>query len=381
MPVRLIAPLLQAPVVRRLRWYSRRARGQVNRRFVLAVAGGIAAFALVASLIITLIEKPLTLDSFAQSFYWGVTMIFGQGDAGYVTSPGGWLVSWLLILTGVALLGIVTGALVALVVDFLIKEGQGLGAAGYRDHIVVCGWNSTARDLIEELRGDDYPMRVVLIGQLDRNPAGEGVYFVQGDPTRADDLRRTGIDDAAAALVFPYDRSDEADMRSILTIMAIESAAPSVRTVAEVNNPAHVEHFHRAHVDEVLVTSRLASRLLARSALYPGLTGLVTDIVSGGEGSELYRVKLPETYLGLSIDEVSSRLRTEHRATLLAISRAGTTYTNPPADFLLQPDDDGLVVAESLGKLAPLQLERGQVTPDGTYQGPDRRRPSAAASS
>ena len=35
-------------------------------------------------------------------------------------------------------------------------------------------------------------------------------------------------------------------MHSILTIMAIESMAPDVRTVAEVNNPRHVEHFRRA---------------------------------------------------------------------------------------------------------------------------------------
>jgi voltage-gated potassium channel len=137
--------------------------------------------------------------------------------------------------------------------------------------------------------------------------------------------------------------------------MAIESIAPGVRTVAEVNNPRHVDHFRRAHADEVLVTSRLASRLLARSALYPGLTELVTDIVSGGEGSELYRVTLPDDYLGLSIDEVSTRLRAEHGATLLAISGAERTYVNPPPDFRLKPGDDALVVAESLGTLAPLR--------------------------
>jgi voltage-gated potassium channel len=111
-------------------------------------------------------------------------------------------------------------------------------------------------------------------------------------------------------------------------------------------------------VDEVLVTSRLASRLLARSALYPGLTELVTDIVSGGEGSELYRVALPESYLGLSVDEVSARLRTEHRATLLAISRGTQTVVNPPSDFRLAHGDDALVVAESLGTLAPLRMRK-----------------------
>jgi voltage-gated potassium channel len=171
-------------------------------------------------------------------------------------------------------------------------------------------------------------------------------------------LRRAGIEEAAAALIFPSEPTNEADMHSILTVMAIESVAPQVRTVAEVINPRHVEHFERARVDEVLVTSRVASRLLARSALYPGLTGLVTDIVSGGAGSELYRVELPESYLGLSIDEVSSRLRAEHRATLLAISRGRETIVNPAADFRLAAGDGALVVAESLGTLAPLRPDR-----------------------
>jgi voltage-gated potassium channel len=255
------------------------------------------------------------------------------------------------------MLGMITGALVAMVIDFLLKEGQGLGASGYRGHIVVCGWNTTARDLIQELEGDEFTTKVVLLHDAERNPAGDGVYFVRGDMTSTEDLERTGIREASSAIVFPADRSNEADMRSILTVMAIESIAPDVRTVVEANNPAHVDHFRRAHADEVLVTSRLASHLLARSALYPGLSELVTDIVSGGEGSELYRVALPDAYVGLSVDELSAKLRGDHRATLLAVTRDGRSMTNPPADFRLQAGDDAVVVAESLGELRPLELQ------------------------
>jgi voltage-gated potassium channel len=349
---------LTSPIIRRVAWHVRRMGGQVDRRFFLSLAQGIVGFVALAALLVTVVEKTWTLEALFDSFNWGFATVLGQGDAGYVSSLGGRVVSWLLILFGVALLGTVTGALVAIVIDFLLKEGQGMGAAGYRDHVVVCGWNTTARDLIEELRGDDYKSRIVLVHEADKNPAGDGVYFVKGDPTNTDDLERAGIKEASAALIFPSEPTNDADMRSILTIMAIESVAPGVRTVAEVNNPRHVEHFRRARVDEVLVTSRLASRLLARSALYPGLTELVTDIVSGGEGSELYRVALPESYLGLSVDEVSARMRTEHRATLLAISRGTRTIVNPPTDFRLQAGDDGLVVAESLGTLAPLRMRR-----------------------
>lgn len=345
-------------MLRRGAWYTKRVRRSLDPRFFTRLLSAVLVFVLVAALIVWLAEKDRTLGSYFDTLSWAIATIFGQGSIDFVASPLGRFVAWLLIAFGVAILGTITGALVALVIDFLLKEGQGLGASGYRDHIVVCGWNTTARDLIDELRGDDYKRRIVVIADMDKNPAGEGVYFVRGDTANEKDLERAGIREAAAALVFPHAPSDDADMHSILTVMAIESIAPHVRTVAEVNNPRHEAHFRRAKVDEVLITSRLASRLLARSAIYPGLSQLVTDIVSGGEGSELYRVGVPSDYLGLSIDEVSARLRADHRATLIAINRSGRSVVNPRSDFRVQPGDDALVIAESLGSLAPLRFEK-----------------------
>lgn len=301
------------------------------------------------------VETDRTLGDLGAAFYWSVTTVLGQGDASYVVGPVGWAVGWLLGVFGVAIVATITGALVGFVIDFLLKEGQGMGASGYRDHIVVCGWNTTARDLLDELITDAYEGDVVLIHDSESNPAGSGVYFVRGDATNESDLKRAGIEQARSAIICPVDSSNEADMHSILTALAIESIAPHVRTVVEVNNPAHVPHFRRANADEVLVTSKLASHLLARTAIYPGLSELVTDIVSGGEGSELYRVSLPGEFVGMSIDEVSAALRARHSATLLAVSRDGTTFTNPGADFDLGPGDDLVVVAESLGTLSPLR--------------------------
>ena len=63
----------------------------------------------------------------------------------------------------------------------------------------IGGWNTTARDLIDELKGDDYHSKVVVIADLDKNPAGSGIYFVRGDVTNAEDLQRAGIEEAAAA--------------------------------------------------------------------------------------------------------------------------------------------------------------------------------------
>jgi len=362
----VVGLIFSTPLLRRIGYHVSVITRNVDRTFFLRLFGGLFAIVLVAALLVTVAEGPdegdgYTVGNFfeklATSFYWGVTTVMGAGDASYVTTPFGYVISWLLVLFGVAIVATITGALVGFLIDFLLKEGQGMGASGYRDHIVVCGWNPTARELIAELQGDDYDKKIVVIHDTDKNPAGSGVYFVNGDITNADDLRRAGIEEAMAAVICPADATNEADMRSILTVMAIESIAPQVRTVVEANNPAHVEHFRRARADEIMVTSRIASRLLARSSLYPGLAELVTDIVSGGEGSELYRVALPDHYIGYSIDELSTRMRADHAATLLAIGRDGRAHVNPPPDFRLQVGDDALVVAESLGTLEPMDAD------------------------
>ena len=367
-----LAGVFDSPFLRRVLWHVSRIGDKVDRRFFVALASGLGVIVLLASIAVWLAERDLSVGGLAESIYWSLTTVLGQGDASFVSTPMGWGVGWLLGLFGVGIVATLTGALVGFVIDFLLKEGQGMGASGFRDHIVVCGWNATARDLITELSSDDYKVRVVILDEAEKNPAGEGGYFVRGDSTSAEDLRRAGIESAVSAIICPRDASNEADMHSILTVLAIESIAPAVRTVVEVNNPSHVAHFERANVDEVLVTSRLASRLLARTAMYPGLTGLVTDIVSGGDGSELYRVVLPSSYVGLSVDDLARRLRSEHHATLLAVSRGGHAHVNVPDGFKLEEGDDLVVVAESLGALSPFR-SAGKVVGRGTMALADRR--------
>ena len=65
----------------------------------------------------------------------------------------------------------------------------------------------------------------------------------------------------------------------------------------------------------------------------------------------------------MTIDEASARLRSEHRATLLSVNRGGHAYVNPESDFRLEVGDDAIVVAESLGTLAPLKMRDATAPP------------------
>jgi hypothetical protein len=92
--------------------------------------------------------------------------------------------------------------------------------------------------------------------------------------------------------------------------------------------------------------------------VYPGLTELVTDMVGGGSDAEdpqLYRVKLPPECVGMSTIELATVMRADHHANVLAVSRNGKTVGNPPHGFRMEPTDDLVVLAFSLGDLEPVE--------------------------
>ena len=101
---------LASPIVRRVAWHVRRVAGQLDRRFFLTLAQGIVAVVLIAAILITLFEKPWTLESIFDSFNLGIATVLGQGDSAFATSPAGRVIGWLLILFGVAMLAPRTSA-------------------------------------------------------------------------------------------------------------------------------------------------------------------------------------------------------------------------------------------------------------------------------
>lgn len=230
----LTAPLRgvqELPAVRRVSFHANRIRAGLDFHFFRTLAIALVVIVVVAGFLVTVLEpEKRSFQGLVDSSYWAVTTVIGSGDSSYVHSPGGYVIGWLLAFFGVAIVATLTAAIVGFVIDYLLKEGQGMGAAGYSDHIVVCGWNATARDLIDELRGDEFDARIVVLHESERSPTPADIYFVRGDTTSTEDLERAGIPDAASAIICPSDGSNEADMRSILTVLAIESIAPGVRT-------------------------------------------------------------------------------------------------------------------------------------------------------
>lgn len=350
---RVVASIYRAlgiPLFHRIGWHLQRVAQHFDPRTTLVLGGTLGALVLVAALLVTWIEGPVTFQQFGEAIYWAINTLLGSGDPGFVNTFSGRFISGVLIVASLTFLAVITGLVIGFIIDVVLKEGQGLGVAGLTGHVVVCGWNDTAREVLEELHEDKH--QVVVLADLESPPTGSRAHFVRGDPSVEEDLERAGIREAASAIVFPEHPGEDADMRSILIVMAVKHLAPDVRTVVEAASPKNIPHLKRAHADEVIATPKFVAHLLARSSVHAGLVDLVMDMVTGGEGSELYRIPIPSDFADATAGEAGPALRNGHRAVLLAVIRDGRNVVNPPADFLLQHGDELLILAESVDSLA-----------------------------
>jgi voltage-gated potassium channel len=238
-----------------------------------------------------------------------------------------------------------------------------------RDHIVICGWSETARGIIQQIRADTVGRRrhIVLIDpDLDGPPINDPfLYFVKGDPSEYETLEKAFIETAETALILAdWSLNDPGlrDSKTALTTLAIESYASQVYTVAEVMRAESRRHLEHANVDEPVCVSEISQRLLVHAAMNHGLSRFFTDVLSYGEGSEIYKVPLPSLLSGMGFREAVRIISDRFEAILLAVEREEQIHCNPQGEWEFRDGDALFVLAEDY----PVELERfGETASNG----------------
>ena len=220
-------------------------------------------------------------------------------------------------------------------------------------HIVICGWSPTARGVIEQLHSEDGDPRrqIVLIDpHLDHCPLDDPyVYFIKGDPTLDETLQRADLKQAETAIVLAdWSIADLGlrDAKSTLTTLAIESHHNEVYTVVELMRSENRHHLQRADVDEPICVADLSQRMLVHAALNHGLSKFFSDVLHFGEGSEIYKVAVPQALSNCTYRELVAQVSEKFQAIALAVERGGEIHCNPQGEFRLAPEDHLFVLSE-----------------------------------
>ncbi|WP_372987300.1 CASTOR/POLLUX-related putative ion channel [Marinobacter sp.] len=307
-------------------------------------------------------------------------------DPGYLGDDvGTWqrIVSTLLTVSGYV---VFMGTLVAILTRWLIAKMQdlerGLTPVTLKNHIVVLGWTAQTPPLVAELFGssgrmqrflekhDAQKLRLVVLseeasaGQVHEliNEPGVGrrareVIFRSGNAIQPEALHRVACLDAAAVIV-PSQVQDTGSLLTpdVGTVKALLSIAAEARhlggslpfVVAEIQDMRKLQVIERAYPGavEVVAGDATISRLMVQNVLHPNLSEVYNELLTAGEGNEIY-VRGGETAEGLTLGELASQ---RPHAIVLGLLHPGAEHRwqvnlMAPSDTVIRPDDRIVLLA------------------------------------
>ena len=173
---------------------------------------------------------------------------------------------------------------------------------------------------------------------------------IRGDPTENEVLVRANAVKARAAIVLANrERGDPnaADAQSLLIALAIETLQPDIYSCVEVLNPANAVHLKRANVDEVISVSEISNHLIIQASLYPGVSRLITDMLTFAEGEDLYRVPIPPAFVGRTFADLASTLAHDHDMVLIGVYSNGEVINSHRSRWQFREGDTVFVLSET----------------------------------
>jgi voltage-gated potassium channel len=206
-----------------------------------------------------------------------------------------------------------------------------------RDHVIVCGYGRTGRQVVRELSQSAAPYVVV-----EWNPDGlanveqDQVLHIVGDAASDEVLHHAGVD-RARALVSAVD-SDE---RNVYIVLTARSLNPSLYIVARSSYPESFEKLRRAGADRVVSPYTLSGQRMAALALQPAVVDTF-DILAEGTDTPMRVEELVVS--GHAPEGLTAGTLRSSGAVLLALrSSDGALRVGPGDAEVLRPDD--IVVA------------------------------------
>jgi voltage-gated potassium channel len=155
--------------------------------------------------------------------------------------------------------------------------------AQLQDHVIVCGYGRTGKQVVAELEQGRHAYVVV---EMNPSPLTEVQrdrrLHVHGDAANDDVLHMAGID-RARALVSAVD-SDERNVYIVLTARAIN---PKLFIVARSSYPDSLAKLRRAGADRVVSPYTLSGHRMAALALQPAVVDTIDLVLGGVEGGRM----------------------------------------------------------------------------------------------
>ncbi|MAE00865.1 MAG: hypothetical protein CMK53_09530 [Proteobacteria bacterium] len=237
------------------------------------------------------------------------------------------------------------------------------------DHILIVGFSERVIDIIREivLANESDEGVIAILADMDKEELDDylrdrivdlqstRVITRSGSTTSLINLQNAGIDVAHSVVVLNTakasdnnDVKEAADAKVLKTIMAVV-AAKGEDSVPPVVAEVHIDRYR--NLAETIVEGKittlneadLLARMLVQTSRCEGLSMVYMDLV-GFEGNEFYFFRPDQGWGTQNFGELQYRFM--ETVPLGVRNSEGTITMNPPLDYVLNDDDDIIVLAE-----------------------------------
>ena len=256
-------------------------------------------------------------------FWWAIVTMttVGYGDFSPST-PEGRLFAVFIMFAGIALVSLLTASISSIYVAKRIREDKGLEKVNLNDHIVLCGWNENAESIIDSLRNlsEKNSLHLILVNEIHEDIVNHlrnkykdiDLYFVAGDFTSEEILKRASIEEAHTVIIIPNiddEKIGSPDEKTIFATLTIKSMSSTVRVVAYLMHRENLTHIRRANVDEVVLSDDFGAYMLASHVMDPGIPQTTKGLLNASSDERLRRVDIPSQFVGRSFDDLFEYFR------------------------------------------------------------------------
>lgn len=290
-------------------------------------------------------------QSLGDAMWWSFVTIttVGYGDKVPVSNTGR-VIAVFLMLSAIASIALPSGILAsALTQKFIsIKDGR-LSMKNFKNHIVICGWNNSAEQLMKVLEKHPQSSRRDIVAAT-LKPLDEiddkNILVKRGDFTKESILNDVSIKNASSVIVVAEELrgiSDESvDARSFLACNLIRKINPDIYIVAQLLNRENASILKdTVNNIEIIISDDITGAMLSTSILAPGTSKLVNTLITYTRENI---VKLPVSQLNGGFETYEKLLSFCRKPSSnwlpIAVERDGELYINPQNNFELMERDN-----------------------------------------
>ncbi len=207
------------------------------------------------------------------------------------------------------------------------------------NHVIVCGYGRTGRQICLELIDDGIPFIVIESREnvIEYLKIDGNILYYDGDATEEDTLLLAGIKRAKAIITTLPEDPD-----NVYVVLTARELNPDITIISRASNEASESKLKRAGANNVIMPEKIGGAHMAALVTKPYITEFIANLT--GQGSdisltfeELSLSNLSETYKHKSIRDLDIRNRTGANIIGLRLND-GSYKINPSPDTLIDPN-------------------------------------------